>query len=243
MKAGGSALSKIKPQESLRMKTGTLLSFSMAAGCLALLLPQHAWSRSWSGSRNSLTAESTSNSTDNQQATQEAAWMVPAKVHLLKSLDARKTQTGSQFEAVLDGTVNLKGGTTLPHGTVLMGEVVTDQMQTSGTSRLALRFTQAKLKNGTVIPIRAMIAGISGPANSEGYANDNPGPPTWNSQTLQVDEIGVLSHVDLHSRVVSPDSGVLVSTRGDDMKIKAGSQMTLAIGKRNSGSTSMNGGA
>jgi hypothetical protein len=180
---------------------------------------------------------------DQQSATQEAAWMVPAQVQLLKSLDARKTQTGGQFEAVLNGTVYLRGGTALPHGTVLIGTVVADQMQAKGTASLALRFTEAKLKDGKEIPIRAMIAGISGPNPGYGYAAQSFGPPTWDPKTLQVDEVGVLPHVDLHSRVEGPDSGVLVSSHRDDVKLDAGSEMTLAIAARNPGNGQMGGGA
>lgn len=49
---------------------------------------------------------------------------------------------------------------------------------------------------------------------------------------LQIDEIGALSGVDLHSRIASKNSGVFVSTKKDDMKLSAGSEFALAIAVR-----------
>ena len=91
---------------------------------------------------------STTSTVDSAIAQQQAALIVSAKIHLVKALDARKAQPGSQFEATLDGTVHLKNGTELPRGTVLIGTVAAGEMQSAGASHLALRFTQAKLKDG-----------------------------------------------------------------------------------------------
>ncbi len=49
---------------------------------------------------------------------------------------------------------------------------------------------------------------------------------------FQVDEIGAVGGADLHSSVTGDNSGVIVSDRKDDVKIKAGSQIDLAIGPR-----------
>jgi hypothetical protein len=216
-----------KFQESFRMKWGHLFSLSaVVAGC-ALLLPPSAWSRGVN--------DQPEDSNSNSAAAQEAATMVPAEAHLLRALDARKTQAGAEFDAVLDGRVDLQGGTTLPRGTTLVGTVVADEMHSGGTSRLALRFTEAKLKDGKSIPIHAMISGISGPEYDTGYtgSSDVQGPMNWDRRTLQIDDVGVLSHVDLHSQVASQDSGVLVSTQRDDVKLGAGSRIALAIGAQN----------
>ena len=42
-----------------------------------------------------------------------------------------------------------------------MGQVATDNMQPQGKSTLALRFDQARLRDGKVIPIRATIGLLS----------------------------------------------------------------------------------
>ncbi len=46
-------------------------------------------------------------------------------------------------------------------------------MNQSGTSKLALRFTNAKLKNGQTVPIKATIVGIL----DTGLANEDDLPP------------------------------------------------------------------
>jgi hypothetical protein len=224
--ASGTGIAEAQHNRSLgvHMKPGKALSLSMAAACFAFLAPQFARAQS-------MNAQSTNYTTTQNQASanQEAEQMVPANAHLTKALDARKMQSGARFEAIVDGTVHLKDGTELPHGTVLVGDVATDHMQQSGTSRLALRFTEAKLKNGKTVPIQAMIAGITGPANSYGYMENGSGPPSWNPQMLQVDEIGAMHDVDLHSRIVGDNSGVFVTNKKDDVKLAAGSQFSLAI--------------
>ncbi|HTW62270.1 MAG TPA: hypothetical protein VMD55_10725 [Terracidiphilus sp.] len=213
------------------MKIANILSLSTAAISLALLAPQLARSQG-AGSMN------IANAGGNQAAAQqEAKQMVPAEVHLERALDARKERQGDQFEALLDGKVHLADGTELEHGTVLVGKIVTDQMRPGGNSRLALKFTEAKLRDGKVIPIHAMIAGISGPSENFGYLQNSDGPPNWTRGSLQIDEIGVEPHLDLHSRVAGANSGVLVSSTKDDVKLAAGSRMTLAIAARNAESS------
>ncbi|HEY1647172.1 MAG TPA: hypothetical protein VGF96_04265 [Terracidiphilus sp.] len=195
-----------------------------------------------------MSAQTTANSSADSMAPppgarREAEQMVPVKVHLVREIDARKDQPGGRFEAQVDDTVHLKTGTELPRGTVLVGTIVTDQMQDQGLSRLALRFTQAKLKDGQVIPIEATIAGITGPAYSAGYTEDSSGPPSWSPGTLQVDELGVVKDVDLHSRIGGANSGVLVSTTKDNVKLNSGSRMTLAIAAENTNQATNNPGS
>ena len=158
--------------------------------------------------------------------------MVPAAVRLLTALDARKIRPGSQFKAVVDDTVHLKDGTELRHGTVLIGTVATDRMQSRGTSRLALNFIEAEPKNGKAIPIHAMIVGVAPPAIGNGFGNYYPPPPSWSPGTWQIDQIDAEHDVDLHSRIVGANSGVFVTSRKDDVKLVAGSQLTLAIAAR-----------
>jgi hypothetical protein len=157
------------------------------------------------------------------QNSQSSSGMVPVNAALSHDLDAQKDRPGSQFEAKLSQKVRLSDGTELPSGAVLIGKVVEDDMQQQGTSKLALRFDQARLKDGKVIPIRATIVGIFRPS-----ADSEP-PSNWTTGTLQVDQLGVMPGVDLHSKTASEDSGVFVSTKKDDVKLDRGSMIQLAI--------------
>jgi hypothetical protein len=181
---------------------------------------------------------------DSTQAHHEATLMRPASAVLENSLDAVKDQSGYTVSAKLQGKVNLSDGTELPRGTVLLGKVTTDDMQQQGTKKLALRFDQARLKNGTTVPIRATIVGFYAAAAGEIDATDNGAlnPNVWTTNTLQLDQLDVAPGVDLHSNIASQNSGVFVSTRKDDVKLKQGSQIQFAIGPGNSGQNGMTAG-
>lgn len=167
----------------------------------------------------------------------EAIRMVPARAELMHSLDAKldakKDQAGSAVEAKLRQKVVLTDGTILPNGTMLLGVVAMDDMQQQGMSKLALRFDRARLRNGTVVPIKATIVGFFGPGvnDSDSYPAV-PGdqvPNSWNDGTLQIDQIDVVGGVDLHSGIASANSGVFVSTKKDDIKLNHGSEIQFAI--------------
>jgi hypothetical protein len=170
-----------------------------------------------------IVAQNSQSSGTNAPGTHEASGMVPVNASLSHDLDAQKDRPGSQFEAKLSQKVRLSDGTELPSGAVLIGKVVEDDMQQQGTSKLALRFDQARMKDGKVIPIRATIVGIFRPS-----ADSEP-PSNWATGTLQVDQLGVMPGVDLHSKTASEDSGVFVSTKKDDVKLDRGSMIQLAI--------------
>jgi hypothetical protein len=220
------------------IKHGSAFPLSVAAACLALITPQLSRAANPTAGNSAMNSLSASPS-----ARQEAAQMVSGQAHLLKTLDGKKTQAGRQFEAVVDHTIHLKDGTELPHGTVLIGRVAKDQMDPAGPSQLALRFTEAKLRDGKTVPIRAMIAGTTGPSSYAGYMAENTAPPSWSRGILQVDEEGALGDVDLHSRIAGANSGTFVSTKKDDVKLRAGSQFSLAItAQSNPNMASMKGG-
>ena len=168
---------------------------------------------------------SAQNSSDGQS---EAMRMVPANAELTRALDAKKEQPGSEVRAKLSQTIHLKDGTELRSGTVLIGHVVTDDMQQQGTSKLALRFDQAQLKDGKIIPIKATITSIFRPQLGEFDSTTTP-PNSWSSQTLQIDQLNVVPGVDLHSNVAGQNSGVFVSSR-KDVKLASGSDIQLAVG-------------
>lgn len=175
----------------------------------------------------------------------EADHMVRARATLLHKLDAHDTAPGYQFRAKLADNVHLNDGVELHRGDTLLGNVVTDDMNTTGRSRLAIRFSQAMLKNGQTIPIKATIVAAYAPGdlvNDEDFDQYQQVPNSWNDGTLRIDQINALHNVDLHSRIASHDSGVFVSTKDSDVKIPAGSEMALAIAGRNN-AASMNRGS
>jgi hypothetical protein len=165
---------------------------------------------------------------------QEATLMVPANAELLHTIDAGKIQSGSQFNVRLADTVRLNNGPELHSGTILVGTVTKDSGQGSAP-KLTLRFTQATLKDGTVVPIKATIVGMAGPDvdDFQGYpvAPGNQQPNNWTSETLQVEQLNAASHADLQSDISSDDSGAFISRDNQEVKIKAGSELKLALAK------------
>ncbi len=167
--------------------------------------------------------------------------MVPGAVELQRELDSRKIHPGQSFEARLDTTLHLKSGALLEHGTMLIGKVTADKAK-GGTDRLSLRFTQARLKNGTVIPIKATVIEVAPPAFDSGYRLADE-TDMWHGHTLRVDQIGVLHDVDMHSNIGSRNSATFVAEDNHDVKLDSLSQMVVAIATRPSGTTSKGNGA
>lgn len=171
-----------------------------------------------------------------QDGASEAQHMVPARASLTHALDSNSIHTGDQFRATLTGNVHLSGGVELRRGDALLGKVADDDTNTAGKSHLAIRFTEAVLKNGQTIPVKATIVGIYTPgdlANNQ-YSMEDGIPNSWNNGTLQVDQPGVVKDVDLHSNISSQNSGVFVSTQKNNVKIPAGSEIALAIAPQTS---------
>ena len=196
----------------------TALTFWLAAASLVFACPQ--FSR----------AQDMNNAQSDPSAEGQAVQMVPAQAALATSLDARTMQPGTQFQATLNDTIHLKNGTELPHGTRLVGTVSSDSMTPQAKSVLALRFTQAQLKDGKVVPIKATITDLhAGGRYGTDPLTSQPNLAPWDGKSLTVDDLDVVSGVDLHSRIAGNNSGVFVSNTKDDVKLQAGSQMELAI--------------
>lgn len=214
------------------MKSSTAL-LSVATLSLAMFTPALAQNSNQNWQKN--TAQNWQQG--QPRGAQEAERMVPARASLSQTLDADRTTPGYQFRATLRDTVHLNDGVTLHRGDVLLGKVVTDDMNTVGRSRLAIRFTQAVLKDGQTIPVKATIVAFYKPSdllNNE-YSEPQQIPNSWNNGTLRVDDIGVMKDVDLHSRIASHNSGVFVSTKDRDVRIPRGSELALAIAARGNG--------
>jgi len=220
------------------MKTISRFYLPVAALSIALVVPGFVYAQS---DTNSQPSQDSSNASA-QDRVQEAQQMVPARAYLLNKLDAKDTKPGAQFKARLSKAVQLKNGTELPKGSELIGTVSTDDMQLHGTSKLALRITEARLKDGKTLPVKAIIVGLYGPesetpqgvvvAPGDEVAND------WNQSVLNVDQLDAVSGVDLHSRVGGANSGVFVSRKKDNVKIAYGSELALAVAGQDSGNSS-----
>jgi len=199
------------------MKREVAIPVSIAILCLAFVLPRNSQAMA--------PKDPPKPSSESSGAIQsDAARRVLAQAALVKPIDARKIQAGEQFQATLGDKVQLKNGPELPRGTVLIGTVAAGDAQAGGTSKLVLRFTEARLKGGKVVPVKATIVGLL-PANSA----ERDDPNFWTSKSLRIDQTGVLSGVDLHSKIEDSDSGVFVSTKNDPVKITVGGWIALAI--------------
>lgn len=169
----------------------------------------------------------------------EASLMKPARAELVKNLDAAHDQSGQAVDAKLQSKVRLTNGTELPRGTMLLGKVTADDMQQQGRSKLALRFDEARLKDGTTVPIRATIVGFYGPEDASAEIDPQHAMALtsndWTAKTVQLDQQDVLPGVDLHSKIASQNSGVFVSTKKDDVKLRQGSEIEFAIGPATNG--------
>jgi hypothetical protein len=200
---------------------------TLAIASAVLALPLLAYSQSSQGSQDTQGAQAPI------QGQREATLMKPVRAVLVESVDADKNHDGSTVQARLTQKVTLTNGAELPKNTVLLGQVTQDDTHQQGLSKLALRFDQARLKDGTTVPVRATIVGyfsqntleteVGSEAITEQVSNG------WSAKTLQLDEENVTKGVDLHSAIASKNSGVFVSSKKDDVKLKSGSEIQFAI--------------
>ena len=210
------------------MKREFSTTLSVAAIALTLLIPQLALARAVDDSK----AEP-GDIPSTMARQDQAQLMVPAQAALTHTLDARKAQPGQQFRVTLSKSVQLKDGPELPRGTELVGTIVADPAVANSTSKLELRFTQAEIKGGKVVPIIATIVGFYGPVNED--ADGHPvtagtqEPNTWRSEFLNIDQIEPEIGVKLQSKIAGENSGTLTSTKKSALKLPAGSEFALAI--------------
>ncbi|HVN94179.1 MAG TPA: hypothetical protein VMT38_10810 [Terracidiphilus sp.] len=213
------------------MRIKAAFALSVAFTTCALVYPSFASARNMANDSKGDPGATPAASADAEGA---ASQMVPAEAVLKNAIDAKKVHQGDEFKATLSQSVQLKNGTELPRDTVLVGTIATDNMQSGGTSTLALRFTKAQLKDGKVIPIQADIMGIAGPNGAEPTESYNTSfaISPWDGTTTRVDEPGAVSGFDFHGRIGGQYSGQFVSTKKDNVKLAPGSQIALAIAAR-----------
>jgi hypothetical protein len=203
---------KLNLLEILHMKSQAIISMSAAVLSIALS----------SGTMQARAAQSESGNTPAEKAL--AMRMVPAQVTVTKTLDAKKAQAGQQFEVEITSKVKLQSGQELPKGSVLIGTIVTDELNAKGSSKLTLRFTQARLKDGKTVPVQAVITG----AYSQDSLNARYGNSGWAPGQVSVEQNGTLGNLKLVSRVGAGDSGTF-ETKKDNVKLDRGSALSLAI--------------
>jgi len=209
------------------MKYQSALSLPALAACLVLLGPNFAAATTAPNVTASEPARA-SNAGSNQ-----AMQMVPAQADLTNTLDSRNARVDQKVEATLNSKVELKNGPVLPKDTVLVGEVIENQTSNNNQpSVLTLRFTQADLKNGKTIPIKATIVGLySAQSHYQPFSGMMTQTPNyWTPQTLQVDQINALHSVDLHSKIAEHNSGVVRSNK--HIRFLPGTEFSLAIAER-----------
>lgn len=203
------------------MKIRHNLLLSLSSACLIVMGSQMGSAQMPHTQSNSMTAGSNA-----------IAGLVPATVELNNTLDARKEQAGAAFETTLKSTVHLKDGTKLPKGTLLEGKVAATEEKTSGSSQLALVFTDAKLKSGKDVPIQATIVGLADPIEGTDSNSSNDGPISWDGTTTQFDVSGAIGNVELHSKIGGENSGMLIASGKSDFRLIPRSRMSLALGDK-----------
>lgn len=217
------------------------VSLSIAALLMALCFSGSTYAQSNVSSESSPDAAGPSS----ESAQAQASVMVPARAYLQHKINARDAQVGTHFGATLSEAVQLKNGSELPKGTELIGSIVTDDMQAKGTAKLALRITAARLKNGETIPVKATIVSVFGPENETPQGiSIVPGEEegnVWNQNVLTVDQLNAESGVDMHSSVDDANSAEFVSSKKNNVKISAGSELALAIAEQPQGTTATSG--
>jgi hypothetical protein len=217
------------------------LNWKMMLPCAAALvaLPMAGYGQNASADGNGTDAGT--------NAAQIAQSMTPANARLTHTLDAKKDRIGSPVTAKLMGKVHLKNGTEFPKNTEIEGQVVQDELNLPGATKLAVRFDKAKLPSGQVVPIKAMLVGVSAPMSAPegGTMSVDNMPNNWNPSIQQVDELSVMSGVDLHSRLTGENSGVFVAKSKHDVKIPTEDEIQMAVtptGRAQSQGTASQGG-
>ena len=203
------------------MKRESRVALSVAAAAFTLLIAQFACAQAAPGNDTS------------SAAMREVKEVVPAIASLTQTIDANTVKEGDQIRATLGEKIKLKDGTELPGGTEIVGQVTVDQVQNDGTFRLALVFTNADLKDGKVIPIKATIMRVyppvgnhaSGDAINYAYASAH----YWTDRTTQVDQPDALQGVELQSMFAGSNSGSFVSKQKDEIRLSTGTLLDLAI--------------
>ena len=161
------------------------------------------------------------------------------------TLDVQSAHVGERVEVKLDRGVTMANGTKLPGGTEVWGKVERVQASSNGgPSVLTLRFTTAQLKNGQKVPVKVAVISAFPASAGSSYLNGMggalaPAPRHINPQDRYTQEPGLLSHIEMKSRVQGRNSATFTEENGN-VKLNRGTYLQLAIGLDN-GSNLRNG--
>jgi hypothetical protein len=169
--------------------------------------------------------------------------LVSATAQLIHKVDSKNAMQGQIVTAKLTSAVKSADAMELPKGTMLIGKVEHVKMSTNnGPAQLSLVFTEARLRNGHTIPIKATLLAAY-PANAgDSYNYTGVGgslmgtQPNFIPYDQKVDqEPGTLSHVAMHSAVQSQASAVFTS-KDRNIDLRRGTQFQIAIAPRTASS-------
>lgn len=132
----------------------------------ALLMSPGGWSQNTGSAANGAQDPASSTAAATRQIQ-----MIPAKAELEKGLNAKKLKPGDSVTAKLEQTVNLPNEPALKRNTVLVGKVdAVEASQHHSNSKVTVTFNQAKLKDGTVLPVKVTVMRVSEPATAQADA-------------------------------------------------------------------------
>jgi hypothetical protein len=159
--------------------------------------------------------------------------LISTNAQLDHTLDSRKAMQGQLVTAKITTSVRTPEGVELRKGTELIGKVTAlEQGGKNQMTQVALTFTQARLKDGQIIPVKATLLGALPPAEDnygDGGEPIAPIEPHRIPSDAQVDqESGVLSNIAMHSAVQSDNSGVFLSKK-DKIDLLSGTQLQIAL--------------
>ena len=108
-------------------------------------------------------------STAAAQVTASAATQTDISAELKGSLDSKHAQVGQQVMASTTAKA-MVGETALPKGTQLIGHVTSVSQYAKGESQgeVGMVFDQARLKDGTMVPIHSSLRSIAPPVSAQG---------------------------------------------------------------------------
>lgn len=188
------------------MKSEALLSISAAILSLAVF-------------PTAINAQSTPSADNNSAEHALSLRMVPAQTVFDKALEGKNAQAGQEFQVTLVQKVKLNDGQELPKGTVLAGTIVN-----YANAKLSVRITQAKLKDGKLIAIQAVITGLY----DSGSLNAQYGTNSWTPGQVNVQQNSAVDGLRISSRVGTADSGTFEAKK-ENVKFDRGNALFLAI--------------
>jgi hypothetical protein len=178
-------------------------------------------------------------SASHSRSAMHSAWsLVAVNAHLERSLSASNARPGQKIMAKLDHPVTIASGMKLDRGTVLLGRVDgVHRSKKNGPSSVSIVFTEAKMHNGHLIPVKVTVLGAYPFSQADmGLSGSNgPGPaPSHVSPKTKVDqEAGLLADISMHSAVQSRNSAIFRRDKGN-LRLRAGTYLQVAIAARHS---------